>query len=287
MNPSESELRHALRTLAEEAPVVTELAESKPRRGGSLIPLLAVGITAAVVLAIVLVTRDALPQSDDVPASNPGQQIQVDSVSIIRPSGIVLYTSLTSKTPMRVTGTSLDPEVVATRSEGYIWDNQAPDPDIGFDHVDISGSKRVSLIFTVLPRCADDTDWSQIDISVDTSDGAFTKPVEAPMLPDLVSEWCGSPMQVEAGSGSASQNWCEVTRDFDFTNPAARAATIRLTTPGWQAEPLTFKEGQIHGTMVIRSDQACDLPKDPTQLIVTYEDGSTETIRGPSPLQNL
>jgi hypothetical protein len=289
MNEAESRIRRVLAAMAEEAPVVTELADRRHRRGDTLAPVLAAGMAALTVLTVVLVARDAMPWGTDAPASDVGRRIDVDSVQLIRPSGISLSATLISKDPMRVIGTSLDSGVVATRADGDIWDNAAPDRDTGFDFVDIGGDKPVSLYFTIVPRCDADVDWSVVTINVDTSNSTFAQSVETPTLPTLVTEWCATPMQVRAGNSSASADGCEVTRHYEFINPAGRASTIVLTSPGWDAAPVTFAAGQVNATMVVSTTRACEQPgDDPIAFTVTYDDdGTTSTLRGDPPAENL
>jgi hypothetical protein len=238
------------------------------------------------VVAVFLMRSDG-SSLENAPASEPGKHLKVDVLELGLPWGIRLSTQLTSDTPVRVTGTSLDPRLVADRADGYIWDNNAPDTDMEPEFVDISEGTPVWLNLTVRPRCDLDTDWSRVEITVQTSQGHFVTVADIPQMPTLVTEWCQSPMQVVAGSGGASANWCEVHRDFEFINPGGRAATVELDTPGWKAEPLEFKPGQAEATMVVTADNACDLPKDKTHFTIRYADGATESVTGPNPLQNL
>jgi hypothetical protein len=278
-------LRQALRELAEEAPVVSELEEMSRRRRSILVPVLAAGIAAAVVLGVFFLAQNISPPSS-APASDPTKSIEVSALRLYPPYGIQFYTDLRSETPARITGTSLDPDVMADFS-GYLWDSTVPDPEVGFDFVNIDSSKKIGLNFTFLPRCDITGSWDQVTVSVESDQGDFSQSVSTPKLPQLVEEWCARPLEVNVGSGSASANWCEVERDFEITNHSGRAVTVELTTSGWTAEPLVLEAGDYEGTMVVTSDKACRLPRDPTEFTLTYSDGTTERISGPTPTKNM
>ncbi len=200
-------------------------------------------------------------------------------------AGVVLFTEWGSSTPTRVTGTSLDQDLVVGDSTGFLWDNTVSDPDVGFEFVDISGSKKVSLNFTFVPDCALTDVWEAVNVTIDTDSGQRHATVTTPELPDLVAQWCGLPMQVEVGSGS--KNRCEVEREYNFTNPRGRAATVRLSSPGWEMDDLVFEEGQYEASTLVASDTACSSPSGRKTFIVEYADGSDSTIIGPPPTKDM
>ena len=287
MNSTEETLRRAMRTLAEEATVITEAKDRLSHDGlpRALLPLMAAAVAAILVVSVVIVKRD-LGGLENAPVSEAGKHLVVRDLALALPWGIHFSADLTSDERTTVTGTSVDPDLVLDQAEGFIWDNTS-DTDMEPEFVTISRSKPVSLNLTLRPRCDLDVDWSRVPITVETDEGSFVMQAATPDLPRLAERWCASPMQVVPGSGSASADWCEVRREFDFINPGGRQATIKLEASEWEAEPLVLAEGQAQGTMVLTSDHACDLPKEKTQFTVVYGDGSSETITGPEPLHNM
>lgn len=287
MNSTEETLRRGMQTLAEEATVITEARDrsSRGRLPRVALPLMAAA-AAAILVVTVVIARSDVGGLGNAPVSETGKHLVVRDLALALPWGIHLSADLTSDERTTVTGTSVDPDLVLDQAKGFIWDNTS-DTDMEPAFVTISGSRAVSLNLTLRPRCDLDVDWSRVPITVETDEGSFVMQAATPDLPRLAERWCASPMQVVPGSGSASADWCEVRREFDFINPGGRQATIKLEASEWEAEPLVLAEGQAQGTMVLTSDHACDLPKEKTQFTVVYGDGSSETITGPEPLHNM
>lgn len=287
MNATEQSLRRAIRALADEAAIVTDFRGERPKRDwrSYAMPTLTVAVTATLVLAVFLL-REGSPGVDNAPATDATKHFELDKFDAYPPWGIYLRADLTSDTPTTITGASLDSRT-AESGEGDLWDPTLPDPDVGFDQVDLVPSKQMSVEFTFLPHCRQDVNWDQVTINAEATTGDFSQAIDTPGLADVVWEWCQAPIDVRAGSGSASANWCKVTRDLEFTNPSGRAVTITLASQGWTADSLVLKDGEYEGTMVIESDQACDLPDASTNFLATYSDGSTDRIRGPRPLQDM
>jgi hypothetical protein len=287
LNATEQSLRRGLGTLAGEAAIVTDYRGERPKRDWRpyAMPTLAIAVTATLVIAVFLL-RGGSPSVDNAPATDSTKHFALDKFDAYPPWGILLRVYLTSDTPTTITDASLDSHTTES-GDGDLWDPTLPDPDVGFDHVDLVPSKQMSIEFTFLPHCGQDIDWDHVTINAEATTGQFSQAIATPGLADVVSDWCQAPIDVRTGSGHASANWCEVTRDFEFTNPSGRAVTITLATPGWTADPLVLSNGQYEGTMVIQSDQACDLPDTGTDFLATYSDGSTDQIRGPRPLQDM
>lgn len=238
----------------------------------------------AMAVGVLLIAAAATAWSLRGPDSD---SLEVQELWTNEDAGVILATEWGSASPTRVTGTSLDQDLVVGDSAGWLWDNTVPDQDMGFEFVDITGSKKVSLNFTFIPDCALTDVWEEVDVSIHTDSGVQHATVTTPELPDLVAEWCALPMQVEVGSGSASANWCRVEREYNFTNPLGKAATVRLSTPGWQMEDLVFDEGQYEATALVTSDTACSLPRNRKTFVVEYEDGSESTVTGPNPTKDM
>ena len=292
MNQTEEFLRRGMRTLADEAPIVSELDRSRTastrRLHGVGVPIMAAAIAAVFVIAVVLASQVVNPSSSGPPASNDfGLTLQLDSVASYKPYGVDLETELRSQSPIRVTGASMDSDLVSGDPSGELWDSTVPDPDVGFEYVDIGGRKPVSLNFGFLPRCDASVPWDEVALTIETDNGTRRATVSTPKLPEIVEEWCALPMQVRTGNGSASANWCEVERDFHFVNPSGEAATVRLSSSGWDAEPLTFAAGEYEAIMIVSSDRACDLPREPTEFTVDYADGRVVELKGPTPTQDM
>ena len=288
MNSTEQIVRRAMRTLAEEVPRGVDFNPRKPTSGlrGAALPALAAAVAVLVVVAVFLV-RHELQTVENAPASDPTKNMTLHELWSNDHWGLTVDFDVTSETPARLTATTLDKGVVAWNPEGYVWDPTLPDPDSGFEYVDVMQGKTVNVDFNFKPRCDSTTDWDHLMVNVEADTGPFHQQVPTPGLADAVEKWCALPMDVQTGSAHGSADLCEVRTDYEFNNPRGQAATVTVDTPGWQGDPLVLEDGDYQGTMVIHSTDACHLLHQKTEFTVQYDDGSTAQVVGPDPRENL
>lgn len=288
MNSTEEIIQRAMRTMAQEVPEGVDFQKQKrPSRVRSVaLPVLAATIAVLVVVGVFMI-RHQKATIENAPASDPTKNIQLHELWTNDFWGISIYFDVTSETPARLTATTLDKDVVAWHGEGYVWDPTLPDPDSGFKHVDVMDGKTVNVNFDFKPRCDTAINWDHLTVNVEADTGPFHQYVATPGLPEAVQKWCALPMSARTGNAHASADGCEVRTDFEFNNPSGQAATVTLTSNGWQADPLLLQEGDYQGTMVVHSNNACDIPHSKVKFSVQYADGTTDQITGPEPRENL